>query len=63
MRRIRAVWDRERTSVKNKTPAHCFMAELGPRLGPKTSLGPTPTSPVATTPAVVLRGGEICSLA
>ena len=33
MRRIRAVWGRERTSVKGKTPA--------PAHGPKTPLGPT----------------------
>lgn len=42
MRRVRAVWDRERTSVKNKTPSRWLMAGLGSQPGPEPSLGPPP---------------------
>ena len=50
MRRIRAVWDRERTSVKSKTAACCFTAGLGPRLALKPPQD-QPTPAATATPS------------
>lgn len=47
MRRIRAVSDRERTSVRNKT-ASCLWPDWGPLPGPKPSPRQTPHFPAAT---------------
>lgn len=52
MRRVGAVWDRERTSVKSKTPSRWLMA------GWDASLGPLPRPTATAIPAVVLRGQE-----
>lgn len=58
MRRVRAVWDRERTSVKNKTPSHWFMAGWDPSLALSPPLGHLPLPSASTIPAIVLRGRE-----
>lgn len=43
MRRVGAVWDRERTSVKSKTPSRWLMAGWDASLAPNPPLGPSPT--------------------
>lgn len=58
MRRVRAVWDRERTSVKNKTPSRWFMAGWDASLALNPPLGHLPLPTATTIPAVVLRGQE-----
>lgn len=44
MRRVRAVWDRERTSVKNKTPSPLAHGWVGIPAWPRTIPWATPTS-------------------
>lgn len=55
MRRVRAEWDRERTSVRNKTPL--VRGWAGTPAGPSTLLGATPTFPLHPLPSCCLRVG------
>lgn len=58
MRRVRAVWDGERTSVKNKTrPVGSWLGwDPSPALTPP--LGPLHLPTATTMPAVVLGDGR-----
>lgn len=57
MRRIRAVSDRERTSVSQESNSPLlFVAASGPLAGPKPSPGPTPLPHCTAVPAATLTG-------
>lgn len=56
MRRIRAVCDRERTSVRNKTASHCLWLDRGPCLALNPPLDQPPLPHCTTVPAAALTG-------